>query len=381
MLLESIALSILAATVTTTTAEVRIRVDERTPVAVAIVSPTGQPTTFSVSDVLSAVNTALTASTRTFALPAEASIVQCGGKLSCLAQLDPKATSSARLLILLTIEPSSPGDFLAGFVIDPKIVDRLKQTTRPEDLDAALSGEAVVSRPAPAAVKDQASLEKYARALVQSIEPTLARDELVGGWAQLRVTGTETRGASIDLDGRTVGVAGTTTLLDGLLPGRRTIGLRKPEFEPAEQEVELTLTPATVEFDLKPLDVVRFENVRRPIWIGGAAVAAVGAVMLTVGIVRGPSSVSLCVTDPCPGSGFARMFDSSELIDTRGVGPLAAPLGYSLIGAGAIGVLTDLLFNRDGQLPEWVPIVVGLGAGAVSYALSEALNPAAKVGP
>jgi hypothetical protein len=75
------------------------------------------------------------------------------------------------------------------------------------------------------------------------------------------------------------------------------------------------------------------------------------------------------------------MFDSSELIDTRGVGPLAAPLGYSLIGAGAIGVLTDLLFNRDGQLPEWVPIVVGLGAGAVSYALSEALNPAAKVGP
>ena len=58
--------------------------------------------------------------------------------------------------------------------------------------------------------------------------------------------------------------------------------------------------------------------------------------------------------------------------DVNPGGVLIAPLGYSLVGTGAAFSVGSLL-TGDNEIP-WIPVVVGLGIGALSYGLSTALN-------
>ena len=99
-------------------------------------------------------------------------------------------------------------------------------------------------------------------------------------------------------------------------------------------------------------------------WTGMAAIAG-GIAVTAVVIADAPDG--RCFPEGLPGCTSDRRFTN--------LGPfLGAPLGYSLIGAGATWSLAALL-NDDDQTWPWWELLAGAAVGGLSYGISAALNP------
>lgn len=172
-------------------------------------------------------------------------------------------------------------------------------------------------------------------------------------------------GFELRLDGRVVAaqVAGPLRL-EHLSAGVRQIALAHPDYAPVDSQVKV-LHRATADFvpTLLNLRVAEAEVPRRVVAVSGAALALSGLVFLTMALVR--------ATDPPPGCILLAEGGRCEPTDpgfARVGGLPVAPLGYSLVGAGAI--MTGGVFGTDSDTQPWWFVVAGLGVGALAFGAS-----------
>jgi len=101
----------------------------------------------------------------------------------------------------------------------------------------------------------------------------------------------------------------------------------------------------------------------------GAGLAAAGTAVLTYSLLHSEDPQLL----PCPGGECAGVGRTFSTFGGGESGILIAPLGYSLIGAGAAFSLGTLLYGEEWEMP-WIQIAAGVLVGGASYAISAALN-------
>jgi len=175
------------------------------------------------------------------------------------------------------------------------------------------------------------------------------------------------------VDGRVVGstVIGTNELR-GLRIGSRALALRNGEETVWRREVAvisgetISVTPS---LSLTTEGAVRVAT----LW-SGVALAVAGAALTGYAVYQqNDAAPRVCVapagTMGCDKGATFRTL-SSDPGDSQGV--LTAPLGYSLVGAGAAWSVGAVLTDSD-EVP-WIPIVVGVVAGGLAYGISAALN-------
>lgn len=173
-------------------------------------------------------------------------------------------------------------------------------------------------------------------------------------------------GYRILLDGRFVGTSSRgETLLENVLPGRRTLLLIDSENEARTQTILTVRSKETSTFSAVAVQAPPLEgpSYRQLTFWTGIGLATAGTAVAIWGLTAKPRE----------GHTFATLCETSERDAScadRG-GPLAAPLGYSVALIGGIWAAGSEL--SDDEQP-WIPFVIGLAAGAISYGVSAALD-------
>lgn len=168
----------------------------------------------------------------------------------------------------------------------------------------------------------------------------------------------------IRLDGRPIGrtIPGEARI-EGLREGSRTLTLMDGSEKIAEAKVEIVRGQTT------SVEAILGQAPRETPWKGvtmwsGVGLAAAGAAVTVWSLTAsGDVTYASCADPGCSGS---------ERSFTRLGGALAAPLGYSLAVAGISSSLGTLLVDEDELL--WVPVLVGVVLGSLSYGLSAVLD-------
>ena len=176
------------------------------------------------------------------------------------------------------------------------------------------------------------------------------------------------QGAVVMLDGRRVGQIRADTLRIRNLPeGTYDLRIELADHLPHVAPVSVvaqkkrTVRPTLILAPNAPAVAAR----QVLLWTGVAAVA--GGVAITTAAILSDDGDARCLpagADDCPPP--AR-FDE--------LGPfLGAPLGYSLVGAGATWALASYL-NDDDQAWPWWEFLVGAAVAGAAYGISAAANP------
>lgn len=175
----------------------------------------------------------------------------------------------------------------------------------------------------------------------------------------------EGSGLLIRLDGRVVGEALTgPVLLERVAQGSRKVTIEQAGYARAEGAVEVQASEVA-RFAPVLLDL-RVEAARAPraaVAVTGTALMASGAVLLGIALVEALSSAPPCVAlrerGDCPGA---------EVTFARVGGVPVAPIGYSLLGAGAL-MGGGVWATSDATQPWWF-LVAGVGLGAAALGVS-----------
>lgn len=178
-------------------------------------------------------------------------------------------------------------------------------------------------------------------------------------------------GANLYVDGKAVGQTESelTRLLD-IRAGPHALRIEHPEFLPHEEQMTIkaqrteSLSPTLVVAPNEAAVTTR----QVLFWTGVATVA--GGIAVMAATIATETEGGLCYNPDivdCP-SMTERPF--SEI----GGGVLGLPLGYSMVGAGAVWSLAALL-NNDDQTYPWWEFLIGLAVAGASYGISVALNP------
>lgn len=270
-----------------------------------------------------------------------------------------------------------------------------KLTSLVMDLDAAMAlsdlgdeaedriyAEATVTAEATLPEGDRAALAKHFQALFGSAR----RFFLASGYDQPRaqVTLIGSGGFSVELDGRGLGIMkGPDTVLTELLPGRRKLSLEDPEqrYLPFAHQLELVAGDdlrLEIEHRANPEAIASMHPLHHINRWGGLAVAVVGLGLTTWAIAASPEATQIGVCDGPGCSDSSRRFATfCELTSDRpascGGGPLAGPLGVSLLLAGGGAALLDTLFTAPEEVPWWPPLA-SFGLGLLFYGAAAVLQ-------
>ncbi|MCK6547773.1 carboxypeptidase-like regulatory domain-containing protein [Myxococcota bacterium] len=276
-------------------------------------------------------------------------------------------------------------DEALGYIHEANERNERRDAEKEEALEDRIVQYAKRASPAPLVVKKDEQVEGYIRELFQSE----FRDELekAGHWQPYGhvVVEVSEPGLEIELDGAKIGTTKPgRTVLGNVTPGDRTLRISRAGFLTAEQRVTVrTGETATVEIAVarEPQQVAR--TMRTGMFWGGIATAAAGVAITALAISAASSSdrTVVCIHNGsgCPGSAeFIKLGAGTDpLTDVTAdpsegkVIPLA-PLGYSLIGAGATWSLSSVIGDQD-SLPI-VELGLGLGLFAASLFASMALD-------
>jgi hypothetical protein len=285
--------------------------------------------------------------------------------------LQPEAGASERIqalalrttsaLRILHSEPRAPGWERA---VENQIFDVATRT---------YSG--VVQDPSPP------EIERSARVIVDALEADgwlLAED---GGYGSLRLESAR-RGSTLALDGVPIGTADAEVVrIEGIRPGRHRLELIDPAHAGRPLALDLELEARGERQVAFPKQELEEPEKERPLLsklgtFGGAGVGVIGAGLVGFALLKGSSFVSYrpCPSVSCGAPERAPFLSTADLGSDAGYRPsggiLIAPLGYSLLLAGATAAIGTQLLDDEG--PGWLPLVLGLALGGASYAISAA---------
>jgi hypothetical protein len=291
------------------------------------------------------------------------------------------------VLIVLAIHPDPSGaDHLSAMVIDLEqaaVVERRLPREAPDfeaRLENAIFELTLQGGTGQVDVRQPEELRRYFAGLVEELRPSLEKSGRWEPFGALSVR-SEVEGVALSLDGRELGVAGVGLAeLVELRPGTRILGAVSPEgarFEARVRVLRGNVAELSLPFRPAPDPAIR---VSRAVGLYGGAGLALGGVVVLAAILFGPSAatevVSCRVGASCaaPEARFATLCDvtSGRSSCLAAGGPLALPLGLSLLSAGS-GLSLGSLLTEDEQLP-WVGWVAGVAAAGLVYGLSAALN-------
>lgn len=335
-----------------------IAVDDPTPLIVVSTSPakveTGLPATAVYETVAAALGPHSPLAVRT---PEQAGIdvatfVACplDRRFACWTRLASADDRSAILLVVSLV----PGAGVGGVALDLEAAN--------EALEAlgSASSERAENRLFSIAVSltatgDDPIEERLGRAVKQALTKITRRRGLARtGKIELSADA----GLHIYVDGRAVGITrDSPTSLESLRPGRRQVELR------AERDAEAVAagavdvaSEATAVVDLRPTERPSHPMHAYSAW-AGAGVAAAGAALVFAALATQPEDRVL-------------MPDAERSVDYDGV---LAPIGFGLIGAGAVaGVGYGWFANAETY--EWWWAAIGVAAGALVFGANLAVD-------
>lgn len=180
-------------------------------------------------------------------------------------------------------------------------------------------------------------------------------------------------GCTLALDDRPLGIVdGNTARIERVRPGPRTLHVSHPDGPPTSVDVNVqsrvtVKTSVSIPFETHPI--------RTAATIAGAVMAAAGLVLTVWAIVSTRPSPSFCSNpNDCGTFSTTGQLASSSIAGAPPPGgPLAAPLGYSMTGAGVAFGLGGLWIG-DANVPPWIAIAAGVAVGVLGYGLSALAN-------
>ncbi len=331
----------------------------------------------------------------------------CRGRLSCLIQrarpdydrsvyflpdggvapfaeheeyLTRRNLSVARYILLISGVGSPEGDNLTFTLVD---ADAALKWRHPRDTvnlaaETELREAAVLGRPFRAEVRGGPELQRILERFVSELlRPEL---ETRGRWNPFGTitVSANVEGAAVYVDDTLrVTTSSEPVVVDRLRPGPVELRLEHPGFMPLTATVDVRRNRDTA-FDavLLPLPSETGRRVRTGTIWSGAILMASGAAFIIAGAVDAANDDTRIACEGCSGARFKRLSTTYDPDDPTAPpaesGPLTIPLGYSLAITGASWTFGSLLTKED-KVP-WIPLAVGLAAGALSYGLSEALR-------
>lgn len=394
-----------------------IVLQERVPLAFFLSTPTGDAAQTRTSDLIRLVDDLFQRETNFALVPFDASVVtECRGRLGCLTtkarrdyqrsdlvqangavvpyrehvrRLRRDRTPYARyLLVLANVSVAGEADRLSAVLVDTdralEVLHHAPQD-RPDwqdEAEAQLNEVALAAPPARAQVRGPEETRAFLDVLLyERLKPTLEQNGHWRPYGRIELSGTAP-GVAVLVDGDTVGTtAPDRTSIDRVTPGTRVLELSHPDYAPFSADVGVVRgETSALEVQLTPLSRDIAPAVRTATMWSGAALAVAGAALAGWALVRQDGEVgSVCFRDPgglCrSGSSFQSFGYDPGAADPRAIHPggvLVAPLGLGLAGAGAtLGV--GALLTAEDEIP-WLPVLVGVGVGVLTYGLAAALD-------
>lgn len=366
-----------------------LRLGERSPIAVVVAAPTGDEARVRSSELIRVVDELLRARTDLALQLVEASaLADCQGRLVCLVEKVGDGTATDRaapsfLLVLSNVTRAGEPDRLSAQLVD---VARAQATVARaasggavdawrDQAEATLNEEALSTERA--AVADLAAAQRVLTEwLERRFAPTLQAADHWEPYGEVVVVSGRA-GLELRVDGQAVGTteAGRTRVAE-VRAGARVLALVGPMIE----RYEATITVARGESVLLEPELTSAQStspVRDAVMISGVVLASAGVVAGVLALATADGDVVSHCFQGTPGCADGTAFVGSgastaraaqlEPVGTGGV--LLLPLGYSLLGAGAVWTVGAWL-SQD-EVP-WVPVLVGLGVGTLAYAVSAA---------
>jgi hypothetical protein len=370
----------LALTATLMTAPVELDAGERATLPLILDTPTSGDASLPTSEALDRL-TALIAAHTDFApreIPSR-SIDGCKGSIACIAlrmrsEVD-RRTPLGVVVSILTSEGSA--DRVTALLIDLDEAARCAEQPEAAASEACALERGLLAKDLMREVADEAEARAHLERIVLDVlRPPLER---LGRWEPFGTVDLEIDrdGATISIDGKTIGVAPSRVQIIALRPGDRKLTIAHPGANPASITVAVgrggTASARVVLESNLPAHAARHAT----LW-SGAALAAIGGVLALAAIIF-DAPTQYCVTGDCRDTRFTSLgtlFDPPDSpMDDVHHDVLAVPLGYSLAATGACFILGALFEGERHEVP-WISIIAGVAAGGLAYGLSAALDAA-----
>lgn len=329
------------------------------PIAIVLAAPSGQAGAVSRTDVLTAVGDVLVEQKNLRPVEVDPAIVtECEGSVRCIGRARPPETS----LVLVVAHLTYPG-----------MQDQLTLTLLDRD---AIRGEVSIAK------VDPERLSKQLTAAIDDLADVFKALGVRPDWGQVQVRAPV--GAVIEIDGEHAALTtADSTKIDRVKPGEHLVEIKHPDYEVHQSRIRVAPSGLT-ELDAQLLRHPEDHSIARHVvtWSGlGVAAAGLGFVLYAVAAPRGRTDLCLANSGDCSGGlQFLRFgaVSGEPFDDPNGSGPMIAPLGYSLVAGGVVTALSTFFFGSDADMPWWQPLV-GLVAGVIPYAISEAVDGTSNV--
>jgi len=395
-----------------TSAPAVLEVDERVPAVMMVMTPRGPASKARTTEILSEAATILKQNTGL----SLASVEQAGidsqdldrcpkqTQLGCWSAIVISAYESAAdianentlasqrpayLMVISVLADPKRGDRFSTLLIDLGQVREIegqlssRTTDRAQTKENLIFERAVQSKRGFARLADGAALRSYLKTLMTAeLRGVFERN---GHWAPFgRVHLRAAAGLIVQLDGRQLGtLKQDETEITGLLPGKRKIEVLHPESLMIPFRSEIGVRPGqksilNVEMIAAGTPAVAAAK-EIMIWSGLGFLAAGVGLVTFAGVVEPNSRFS----HPCVGTDcdtalapeFTRFCDHGAPDGScGGISSVSiAPLGYSLMGTGAIWSASAYWGDEKGYF-RWWGSLAGLAVGAASYGLSVGLE-------
>lgn len=368
----------------------------REPFALAILTPAGRMSTTTAPELERTVAAVLQGTTNLDVTPFTArDLAECRGRLACMVRLvrserpspGSGAAGAPRFLLVLSAIPSEHTDYVSAAVIDTEAaLAVLSARASDDELEARITERALAVPEEHVEVADAGAFSAFLERLL--LERCRAALEAAGHfkpYGGIELSGARA-GATVRVQDRDLGSfepqdAGSLSIA-GLSPGRHRVEVRHPEEATFVALVDVLRGQAVALPVVFPPRAGRYQGVREGVFWTGVGVAIAGVAIGTYALASGGvAEVNCWGGADCPSS-FRRFggpgAESRVFEDPAGGGVPIGPLGYSALAAGLSMAGTVWLTGDDRELP-WLPVVIGVATGALSFGLSVALDPGSAV--
>jgi len=306
----------------------------------------------------------------------EAGLRRCGGSFLCWLEMVQRAPRVPQQLVVTHVTALGGGQSqLRLAMLDPELAAAARaaaEDRHPGDREAAetlIFEDAVRASVYTGPLQSEAQATQFLLRFVRRHEGWLVRARQWRTTSQVELQLPDGSGpdTEVQLGSLTVGAPRPTVRIDGVQAGVYPLVVRSTKGRHQPLRLEITVpTSSVVQLNLPPLDFeTRGRALRQTARWTGVATFAAGTAFLVHSIVRASKrsgTVSVCMQEDCDPNTFVP------------IGPLLeAPLGYSLMAAGAVWTTGSFVEGEPYETPLW-SIIAGAVLGGAAYGLSAALD-------